>query len=333
VRVATIETETLERKKGGKMSYPSKRGSWIVLVGLICVLSFVFMIVAVGAFADGKKGCSKTCPHKTAAATCPMMMKASSEGSTGAKESDAPQVLTLDSFSKAEQYTCPMHPEVRLKKAGKCPECRMKLVKEDFYEVYRCHMEACPSVSAKADKCCGKDLQKTLMSKDEYYQLAHLQDEYFCPMHPEVVSGEAGKCSKCGMKLGMRIVQLVTLESEETPSYTCPMHPEIVSDETGKCSKCGMKLGMTIAQLVTLESEETPSYTCPMHPEIVSDEAGKCSKCGMNLEMKTVQKTEEEPQQTAKYFCPMHPDQMSDKASICMKCGMKLRKEKATSSK
>jgi hypothetical protein len=283
VRVATIETETLERKKGGKMSYPFKRGNWIVLVELICVLSFVFMIVALGAFADGKKGCAKTCPHKTAAATCPMMMKASSEGSTGAKESDAPQVLTLDSFSKAEQYACPMHPGVRAEKAGKCPECGMKLVKQDFYEVYRCHMEECPHVKAKAGKCCGKDLQKTLMSKDEYYQLAHLQDEYFCPMHPDEVSGEVGKCPKCGMKLGMRIVQLVTLESEETPSYTCPMHPEIVSDEAGKCSKCGMKLEMRTVQKVEEKPAEMLSYVCPMHPDQISDKASICMKCGMKL--------------------------------------------------
>ena len=315
------------------MSYPFKKGSWMTFVGLFCILSFVLMIGAHGALAGTKGGCSKTCAHKAAGHSCPMMMKASSEGSTGAKESDAPQVLTLDSFSKMEQYTCPMHPEVRAEKAAKCPECGMKLVKEDFYEVYRCHMEACPSVSAKADKCCGKDLQKTLMSKDEYYQLAHLQDEYFCPMHPEVVSGEAGKCSKCGMKLGMRIVQLVALESEETPSYTCPMHPEIVSDEAGKCSKCGMNLEMKTVQMPPEESPEMMSYTCPMHPDVVSHEAGKCSKCGMKLEMRIVQKAEEKPAEMLSYVCPMHPDQISDKAGICLKCGMKLRERKTTSGK
>ena len=167
-----------------------------------------------------------------------------------------------------------------------CPDCGMKLVKEDFYEVYRCHMEACPSVSAKADKCCGKDVQKTLMSKDEYYQLAHLQDEYFCPMHPEVVSGEAGKCSKCGMKLGMRIVQLVALESEEATGYTCPMHPEIVSDEAGKCSQCGMKLEMRIVQKAEEKPAEMLSYVCPMHPDQIFDKAGICLKCGMKLREK-----------------------------------------------
>jgi FtsP/CotA-like multicopper oxidase with cupredoxin domain len=57
---------------------------------------------------------------------------------------------------------------------------------------------------------------------------------YVCPMHPEVVSQDAGKCPKCGMKLMPQAAQ--------PTSYTCPMHPEVVSEEPGKCPKCGMKL-------------------------------------------------------------------------------------------
>src|SRR3954470_11276610 len=87
---------------------------------------------------------------------------------------------------------------------------------------------------------------------------------YSCPMHPEVVSLEEGKCPECGMKL---------MPTAGAVVYTCPMHPDVLSATEGKCPECGMKLMPTAGAPL--------AYTCPMHPDVVSDEQGKCPHCGM----------------------------------------------------
>jgi FtsP/CotA-like multicopper oxidase with cupredoxin domain len=56
---------------------------------------------------------------------------------------------------------------------------------------------------------------------------------YACPMHPEVVSDDPGRCPKCGMQL---------IPTAAPSTYVCPMHPEVISDAPGHCPKCGMKL-------------------------------------------------------------------------------------------
>lgn len=66
-------------------------------------------------------------------------------------------------------YTCPMHPEVKSDKPGKCPKCGMNLVK-----VKEAPTEANSNV----------------------YQAG-----YTCPMHPQVHSDTAGTCPICGMQL------------------------------------------------------------------------------------------------------------------------------------
>jgi len=64
-----------------------------------------------------------------------------------------------------EDYTCPMHPEVRQSKPGSCPKCGMAL-------------ERVAPAPAKSNAI-----------------------EYVCPMHPEVVRKTSGNCPICGMAL------------------------------------------------------------------------------------------------------------------------------------
>jgi Cu+-exporting ATPase len=75
-----------------------------------------------------------------------------------------------------------------------------------------------------------------------------IQNEYTCPMHPEVVQDHLGSCPKCGMALE------ATSHAITTTQYTCPMHPEVVQDHPGSCPKCGMALEAT-----TVEADEDTS--------------------------------------------------------------------------
>jgi FtsP/CotA-like multicopper oxidase with cupredoxin domain len=63
---------------------------------------------------------------------------------------------------------------------------------------------------------------------------------YGCPMHPEVVREEPGRCPECGMKLLPQPAP--TPAKTAMPRYACPMDPEVVNVEPDRCPKCGMKL-------------------------------------------------------------------------------------------
>ena len=67
-----------------------------------------------------------------------------------------------------------------------------------------------------------------------------IQSSYRCPMHPDVVSNEPGKCSKCNSELVLSKKE--QMKKEVTRDYSCPMHKDVVSDMAGTCAKCGAAL-------------------------------------------------------------------------------------------
>ena len=89
----------------------------------------------------------------------------------------SPNAQAPNARAAANEYTCPMDPEVRQQGPGDCPKCGMALE---------------PVVAA----------------------LAATRTEYTCPMHPEIVRDQPGVCPICGMALEPRTV---TVEEEKNP--------------------------------------------------------------------------------------------------------------------
>ncbi len=71
------------------------------------------------------------------------------------------------------RYTCTMHPEIISDKPGKCPKCKMQLVKVD--------------------------VKKTKGAVTKHNEIKAVV--FTCPMHPDVKSDKPGKCPKCKMNL------------------------------------------------------------------------------------------------------------------------------------
>ena len=115
------------------------------------------------------------------------------------------QKAKQDTVKHTALYTCPMHPNVKMDKQGKCPQCGMDL-----------------SLSKKEEM--KREVTKT----------------YTCPVHAEVVSDKSGKCPQCGKKLSLSKKE--EMKAEVMKSYCCSMHPDVKSDKPGKCPKCGMDM-------------------------------------------------------------------------------------------
>jgi len=108
-----------------------------------------------------------------------------------------------DTIQNTVLYTCTMHPDIKMDKAGKCPKCNMEL-----------------SLSKKED-------MKAAVTKS-----------YTCPVHADVISANSGKCPQCGKNLSLSKKE--QMKTEVMKTYCCSMHSDVTSDKPGKCPKCGM---------------------------------------------------------------------------------------------
>ncbi len=79
-------------------------------------------------------------------------------------------------------YACPMQceGEKTYEKTGSCPTCKMDLKKVE---------------NAKKPACCAGMKTACDMNKDKMVKT------YTCPMHADIKSDKLGSCSKCGMDL------------------------------------------------------------------------------------------------------------------------------------
>jgi transcription initiation factor IIE alpha subunit len=102
---------------------------------------------------------------------------------------------------------------------------------------------------------------------------------YSCSMHPEVMTHDPGKCSKCGMELSLSTKE--QMKAREMKRYNCPVHLDVTKHDPGKCPKCGKKLNLSPKE--QMKAEVVKLYTCPMHPEVALDKEGVCAKCGKAL--------------------------------------------------
>ena len=115
------------------------------------------------------------------------------------------QKAKQDTVKHTALYNCSMHPDVKMDKAGKCPQCGMDL---------------------------------TLSKKEEMKR--QVTKTYTCPVHADMVSDKSGKCPQCGKKLSLPKKE--QMKAEVMNTYCCSMHPDATSDKPGKCPKCGMEM-------------------------------------------------------------------------------------------
>ncbi|MFC3362101.1 multicopper oxidase domain-containing protein [Pedobacter fastidiosus] len=96
-------------------------------------------------------------------------------------------------------YTCPMHPEIKESKPGKCPKCGMALVKKKM--VVSKKTTTAPKKTESGEKQGMENMGWGQPKKAETKPTDKKVESFTCSMHPEIHKSTPGNCPKCGMKL------------------------------------------------------------------------------------------------------------------------------------
>lgn len=90
------------------------------------------------------------------------------------------------------------------------------------------------------------------INEDRATMVDQTQNNIFvCPMHPEAISNQPGKCPVCGMDLEekstpesqkMKSTGKSGKTDQKPDTYVCSMHPDIIRTSPGNCPVCGMAL-------------------------------------------------------------------------------------------
>ncbi|MBG8555843.1 efflux RND transporter periplasmic adaptor subunit [Hymenobacter guriensis] len=97
---------------------------------------------------------------------------------------------------------------------------------------------------------------------------------YFtCPMHPQIMRDQPGKCPICSMDLMKATKQVAAAKPAPAVApaaalthYTCPMHPQISREQPGKCPICGMDL---VKATKVAPAAKTSTGTAAPAPEVM----------------------------------------------------------------
>ncbi|MFQ6372339.1 efflux RND transporter periplasmic adaptor subunit [Shewanella sp. YIC-542] len=120
------------------------------------------------------------------------------------------------------EYYCPMHPQERSDKPGRCPICGMFLVKD----------EAAIPPQSPVSETAGATSTLQPKNQDAPSAAPHQHDH---ALHQPAAANP------------LKVQKIVSRADNDTGpggtiKYVCPMHPQIVSDTPGNCPICGMNL-------------------------------------------------------------------------------------------